>query len=155
MLSRLVITFLPRRKHLLISWLQSPSAVILEPRKIKSASVSIVSLSICYEVMGPDAFILVFKILNVSQLFHSLLSLSSRGSLVLLHFLPYCLDYYGFMSLKNRLYDSSNLFFFKTVLAIIVLLPFHMKSRLSLMKVLVAQLVRLFATPWIIVSIEF
>ena len=51
-LSRLVITFLPRSKHLLISWLQSPSAVILEPRKIKSASVSTVSPSICHEMMG-------------------------------------------------------------------------------------------------------
>ena len=60
MLSRLVITFLPRSKHLLISWLQSPSAVILEPKKIKSATVSTVSPSICYEVMGPDAMILVF-----------------------------------------------------------------------------------------------
>ena len=60
MLSRLVITFLPRSKRLLISWLQSPSAVILEPRKIKSATVSIVSPSICHEVMGPDAMILVF-----------------------------------------------------------------------------------------------
>ena len=54
-LSRLVITFLPRSKRLLISWLQSPSAVILEPPKIKSATVSIVSPSICHEVMGPDA----------------------------------------------------------------------------------------------------
>ena len=60
MLSRLVITFLPRSKHLLISWLQSPSAVILEPRKIKSATVSTVSPSICHEVMGPDVMILVF-----------------------------------------------------------------------------------------------
>ena len=63
MLSRLVITFLPRSKCLLISWLQSPSAVILEPRKIKSATVSTVSTvspSICHEVMGPDAMILVF-----------------------------------------------------------------------------------------------
>ena len=60
MLSRLVITFLPRSKHLLISWLQSPSAVILEPPKIKSDIVSTVSLSICHEVMGPDAMILVF-----------------------------------------------------------------------------------------------
>ena len=60
MLSRLVITFLPRSKHVLISSLQSPSAVILEPRKIKSASVSTVSPSICHEVMGPDAMILVF-----------------------------------------------------------------------------------------------
>ena len=60
MLSRLVITFLPRSKHLLISLLQSPSAVILEPRKIKSATVPTVSPSICLEVMGPDAMILVF-----------------------------------------------------------------------------------------------
>ena len=60
MLSRLVITFLPRSKCLLISWLQSPSAVILEPEKIKSATVSTVSPSISYEVMGPDAMILVF-----------------------------------------------------------------------------------------------
>ena len=60
MLSRLVITFLPRSKHLLISWLQSPSAVILEPKKIKSLTVCIVSPSICYEVMGPDAMTLVF-----------------------------------------------------------------------------------------------
>ena len=57
MLSRWVITFLPRSKHLLISWLQSPSAVILEPPKVKSA---IVSPSTCYEVMGTDAMILVF-----------------------------------------------------------------------------------------------
>ena len=60
MLSRLVTTFLPRSKHLLISWLQSPSAVILEPPKIKSATVFTVSPSICHEVMGPDAMILVF-----------------------------------------------------------------------------------------------
>ena len=60
MLSRFVITFLPRSKHLLISWLQSPSAVILEPKKIKSVTVSIVSPSICREVMGMDAMIFVF-----------------------------------------------------------------------------------------------
>ena len=60
MLSRLVIAFLPRSKHLLISWLQSPSAVILEPKKIKSATVSTVSPFICHEVMGPDAVILLF-----------------------------------------------------------------------------------------------
>ena len=59
MLLRLAITFLPRSKHLLISWLQSPSAVILEPRKIKSATVSTVSPTICNEVTGPDAMILV------------------------------------------------------------------------------------------------
>ena len=60
MLSRLVITFLPKSKRLLISWLQSPSAVILEPPKVKSAIVSIVSPSIYHEVMGPDAMIFVF-----------------------------------------------------------------------------------------------
>ena len=60
MLSRLVIPFLARSKRLLISWLQSPSAVILEPKKIKSVTVSIVSPSICHEVMGLDAMILVF-----------------------------------------------------------------------------------------------
>ena len=60
MLSRSVIAFLPRSKHLLFSWLQSPSAVILEPPKIKSVTVSTVSPSICYEEIGPDAMILVF-----------------------------------------------------------------------------------------------
>ena len=60
MLSRLVTTFLPKSKCLLISWLQSPSAVILEPRKIKSDTVSTVSPSIFHEVMGPDAMIFVF-----------------------------------------------------------------------------------------------
>ena len=60
MLSRFVIAFLPRSKDLLISWLQSPSAVILEPRKIKSDTVSTVSPSISHEVMGPDALIFVF-----------------------------------------------------------------------------------------------
>ena len=59
-LSRLVIIFLPRSKRLLISWLQAPSAVILGPRKIKSLTIYIVSPSVCHEVMGPDAVILVF-----------------------------------------------------------------------------------------------
>ena len=59
-LSRLVITFLPRSKRLLISWLQSPSAVILEPQEIKTDTISTVSPSISHEVMGPDAMILVF-----------------------------------------------------------------------------------------------
>jgi len=58
--SRFLIASLPRSKHLLISWLQSPSAVILEPKKIKSVTVSIVSPYICHEVIGPDAMILVF-----------------------------------------------------------------------------------------------
>ena len=66
MLSRLVITFLPRSKHLLISWLQSPSAVILESRKIKSATVS---PSICPEVMGLDAMIFVFLMLSFKPTF--------------------------------------------------------------------------------------
>ena len=60
MLSRLVIAFLTRIKRLLISWLQSPSAVILEPKKKKSFTISTVSPSICHEVMGPDAMIFVF-----------------------------------------------------------------------------------------------
>ena len=66
MLSRLVITVLPRSKNLLISWLQSPSAFILEPRKIKSATVS---PSICHEVMGPGAMILVFWMLSFKPTF--------------------------------------------------------------------------------------
>ena len=69
MLSRLVITFLPRSKHLLISLLQSPYAVILEPQKIKSDSVSTVFPSICHEVMGPDVMILVFWMLSFKQTF--------------------------------------------------------------------------------------
>ena len=69
MLSRLVITFLPRSRHLLISWLQSPSAVILEPRKIKSDTVSTVSPSISHEVMGPDAMIFVFWMLSFKPTF--------------------------------------------------------------------------------------
>ena len=89
MLSRLVISFLPRNKHLLISWVQSPSAVILEPPKIKSDTVSTVSPSISHEVMGPDTkILLVFWMLSFKPTFHSPLSLSSRGFLVPLHFLP-------------------------------------------------------------------
>ena len=69
MLSRLDITFLPRSKRLLISWLQSSSAVILEPPKIKSLTVSIFSPSICHEVIGPDAMILVFWMLSFKPTF--------------------------------------------------------------------------------------
>ena len=61
MLSRLDIDFFPRSKHLLISWLQLPSAMILEPKKIKSVPVSIFSPSICHEAMGPDAMSLIFE----------------------------------------------------------------------------------------------
>ena len=97
MLSRLVIAFLWRSKHLLISWLPSPSEVILEPKKIKSLTVPIVSLSVCHEVMGcggaihceammpwssfPECWVL-------SRFFHSPVSPSSRGSLVSLHLVP-------------------------------------------------------------------
>ena len=103
MLSMLVKTFLPRSKHLLISWLQSPSAVILEPPKVKSVTVSIVSPSICHEVMGPDAMIFVFWMLSfkptfslssftfIKRLFSSLLSairVMSSVYLRLLVFLP-------------------------------------------------------------------
>ena len=73
MLSRFVIAFLPRSKCLFISWQQSLSAVILEPKKIKSASASIFSPSICHEVMGPDAMIFIFSMLS----FKSAFSLSS------------------------------------------------------------------------------
>ena len=69
MLSMLVIAFLLRSKRLLISWLQSPSAVILEPPKIKSLTVSTVSPSICHKVMGPDAMILVLLILSLTIFF--------------------------------------------------------------------------------------
>ena len=86
MLSQLVITFLPRSKRLLISWLQSPAAVILEPRKIKSDTVSTVSPSISHEVVGLDAMIFIFWMLSFKPTFQS--PLSSRGFLVPLHFLP-------------------------------------------------------------------
>ena len=69
MLSKLVITFLPRSKRLLISWLQSPPAVILEPKKIKSVTVSIASPSICHEVIGPDVMILVVWVLSFKPAF--------------------------------------------------------------------------------------
>ena len=88
MLSKFVIPFLSRSKCLLISWLQSPSAVILEPKKIKSITVSIVSPLICHKGMGSDAMIFIFWMLSLSQLFHSPLSHSSKGSLVPLCFLP-------------------------------------------------------------------
>ena len=79
-LSRLVIAFLPRNKCLLSSWQQSPSAVILESPKIKSLTVTIVSPSICHEMMGPDAMILVFWMLSFKPIFSLSSSLSLRGS---------------------------------------------------------------------------
>ena len=88
MLSRLVIGFLPWSKHLLISWLQSPSAVILEPNNIKFLTVSIVSPSICHEVMGPDAMIFVCLMLSFKPAFSLSCFTLSRDYLVPLHFLP-------------------------------------------------------------------
>ena len=87
-LSSLVITFLPRSKCLLISWLQSPSEVILEPKKIKSLTVSIVSSSICMKWWDQMPWSSFFECWILSQVFHSPLSVSSRCSLVLLRFLP-------------------------------------------------------------------
>ena len=87
-LSRFVIAFLSRSKHVLISWLQSSSAVILQPKKIKYVTVSIVPPSICHKMMGPDAMIFAFWMLSFKPAFYSPLSPSSRGSLVPLHFLP-------------------------------------------------------------------
>ena len=119
MLSRLVITFLPRSKHLLISWLQSPSAVILEPPKIKSLSVSTVSPSISHEVMGPVAMILVFWTLSfkptfwlpsftfIKRLFSSsfpVIRVVSSANLRLLIFLP---------AILTLVYASSSLAFHK------------------------------------------
>ena len=72
MLSRLVVAFLPKSKRLLVSWLQSPSAEILESKKIKSVTVCIVSPSICHEVMGPDAMILSFLNMEFSASFLTL-----------------------------------------------------------------------------------
>ena len=87
MLSRLVIGFLPRSKHLLISWLQSPSAVNLKLQKIKCVTVSAVSPCICHEVMGPDAMILVFWMLSYKPTF-SFSSFTFINGLLVLHFLP-------------------------------------------------------------------
>ena len=103
MLSRLVITFLPRSNHLLISWLQSPSAVILEPTKTNSATVSTVPPSICHEVIRQDAMILVFCMLSfkptfslspftfIKKLFSSSLSAIRVGSSAYLRLLIFLL----------------------------------------------------------------
>ena len=88
-LSRLVIAFLPRNNRLLILWLQSPSAVILEPRKIKSDTVTIVSPSICHEVIGLGAMIFVFSMLSFKPAFSlSSFTFVTNLSLVPLYFLP-------------------------------------------------------------------
>ena len=82
------LAFLPRSKHLLISWLQLPSAVILEPLKIKSVNVSIVSPSICREMMGPDAMIVVFIKRLFSSSLLSAIRMVSSAYLRLLIFFP-------------------------------------------------------------------
>ena len=87
-LSRFVICFFPRSKHLLIPWLQSLATLILEPRKMKSDTVSTFFISSCHEVIGLDAMIFMFECWRLSQHFHLLFSPLSRGSLVSLHFLP-------------------------------------------------------------------
>ena len=104
LLSRCIIAFLLKSKHLLISWLQSPSAVNLEPKKIKPLTVSIISPNICHEVMGPDAMIFIFQMLSfkptfslssftfIKRLFssslHSAIRVVSSAYLKLLIFLP-------------------------------------------------------------------
>ena len=78
MLCRLIIAFLPRSKRLLISWLQSPSALVLEPPKMKSVTVSTVSPYICHEVMGLDAIILVFLMVSFKPAFYFAFSFMKR-----------------------------------------------------------------------------
>ena len=108
MLSRLVITFLPRSKHLLTSWLQSPSAVILEPKKIKLLTVSTVSHPFAMKWQDWMPWFLFFECWALSQLFT--LSPSSRGSLVLFYFLPlewwylHTWAYWYFSSLDSSLW---------------------------------------------------
>ena len=109
MLSRLAITFLPRSKCLLISWLQSPSAVILEPPKIKSDTVSTISPSICYKVMGQNGMILVFWMLIfkptfslssftfIKRLFSSSLSVFCMFATYGLYYIKICSFYVYFL----------------------------------------------------------
>ena len=104
MLSRFVTIFLPWSKHLLISWLQSSSTIILEPKKIKSVTASIFSSSICHEAMRPDAMILVFWMLSIKPAF-SLSSFTLIKRLVSLHFLPlewYHLHTWGYWSFSQQ-----------------------------------------------------
>ena len=126
MLSRLVTTFLPRSKGLLISWLKSPSAVILEPPKIKSVSVSTVSPSISHEVMGPDAMIFVFWMLS----FKPTLSLSS-------------------FTFIKRLFSSSSLSAIRVVssahLRLLIFLPAILIPACAFMLITVRNI---FLNPW-------
>ena len=116
MLSRLVITFLPRSKHLLISWLQSSSAVILEPPKINSDTVSTVSPYISHEVMEPDAMIFVFWVLSFKPTFSlsyftfikRLFSFSSLCAIRVVSsaYLRLTADYSAFICLSGSLYNQ-------------------------------------------------
>ena len=109
-LSRFFIAFLSRSKHLWISWLQSPSIVILKLKKIKSVTVSTGS----HEVMGPNAMILIFWMLSFKPAFSLSLLLSARGSLVPLHFLPlgWChLHIWGYWYFSQQSCASSSLAF--------------------------------------------
>ena len=158
MLSRLVIAFLPRSKHLLISWLQSPSAVVLEHQKINSVTISIVSPSIYHEVMGLDAMIVVFLMLSFKPTF----SLSS-------------------FTFINRLFSSSSLSAIRVVssaylrlllflLAILILACIHIylmeKKKTGCVCVYIRMYndkvkwkslshVQLFVTPWTLQSMKF
>ena len=95
-LSRFAMAFLPRSKCLLISWLQYPSTAILEPKKIKSVTISTYSLSICHEVMGPDAMILVFRMLSFKPAFSLSFTLVKRlfnsSSLSAIRVVSFCLS---------------------------------------------------------------
>ena len=105
MLSRFAMAFLQRSKCLLISWLLSPSTVILEFKKIKSVTIAIFSLCICRKVMGLDAMILVFWMLSFKPAFHFSLSPSTRGPLVPLYFLPlewYYLHIWGYWYFSQK-----------------------------------------------------
>ena len=105
MMCRFVIALLPRSKCLLILWLQSASAVILEPKKIKSVTISTFSPSICHEVMGPDDMIFISEYWVLGQLFYSPLLPLSRGSLVPHCFLPlewYHLHIWGYWYLSRQ-----------------------------------------------------
>ena len=107
MLSRFFIAFLSRSKCLLITWLQSLSAVVLEPKKMKFATASNFSPSISCEVLDPDA-VIVFWALSFNELFYSPLSPSSRGSLVPLHFLlEEYLPHFRIVDISPSSFDSS------------------------------------------------
>ena len=130
MLSRFVIAFLQRNKHVLISWLQSPSAMILGPKKIKSVTVSVVSPSIYHKVMGPDAMIFIFWMLSFKSAFSfccftfkrlfSSSSLSAKREvssayLSLLTFLPAILIQIGKEEVKLSLY-AANIILYRGIL---------------------------------------